>query len=259
MNNKYLTTVVLAFSVIITACSDSEEKDKIAAKVVTENFIEAMEDGDIREAKKYCDKDTRDLILQYEEDFVDFFERGKFKLKEPKITNGKKAKISANGRTMNIVFRLVKDDSEWKISMDDLEDWEPTDNSYGGDRTIETKPNQAEATADAEATESAGDYGEANDEAQFLCRNGQSIPYRWYNDGDCDCSDCSDEPYRKAPAAPREAPAATEAPGYGYGYDYDEYGSTNEDVFYCWNGREIPWSWVNDGECDCEECEDEDE
>ena len=250
MNYKYLTTVVLAFSVFITACSDSEEKDKIAAKEVADNFIEALEDGDIREAKKYCDKDTRDLILQYEEGFVGLFEREKFKLKEPKITSGKKAKIPAKGRTINIVFRLVKDDSEWKISMDDVEDWEGSDNTDGERRSADAVGDDAVSNHEVGATESTGDYAAANDEAQFLCRNGQSIPYRWYNDGDCDCSDCSDEPER-------EAPAAQDGRAYDYGYDYDEYGSTNEDVFYCWNGREIPWSWVNDGECDCEECEDE--
>jgi len=43
-------------------------------------------------------------------------------------------------------------------------------------------------------------------------------------------------------------------------YDYDDYGTYEEDVFYCWgNGSEIPSSWVNDGECDCDDCEDEDE
>lgn len=52
------------------------------------------------------------------------------------------------------------------------------------------------------------------------------------------------------------------ARGYEYddhepGYDYDEYGSSGEDVFYCNNGKEIPGSWVYDGDCDCDDCEDE--
>ena len=30
-----------------------------------------------------------------------------------------------------------------------------------------------------------------------------------------------------------------------------------EDFYYCYDGYEIPSSWVNDGSCDCSECEDE--
>ncbi|MFZ9695701.1 MAG: hypothetical protein ACO3AY_07510 [Chitinophagaceae bacterium] len=245
MNFKCLNPTVLAFSVLVTGCSDSEEKDKIAAQEVTEHFIEALEDGDIREAKKYCNKDTRDLILQYEEGFVDFFERERFNLKEPKITNGKKAKISARGRTVNIVFKLVKDDSEWKISMDDLEDWEPSDKT-AGERTVPEEAADRPATEADASPQAGGEYADDPEEPQFLCDNGQSIPFSWFNDGECDCSDCSDEPYL-------EDYNETYEPGY----DYSDYGSANEDVFYCWNGREIPASWVNDGECDCDDCEDE--
>jgi hypothetical protein len=39
--------------------------------------------------------------------------------------------------------------------------------------------------------------------------------------------------------------------------DYTEYGYDDEDVFYCNNGREIPYGYLNDGDCDCNDCEDE--
>jgi hypothetical protein len=43
-------------------------------------------------------------------------------------------------------------------------------------------------------------------------------------------------------------------PMYGY---YDENGDGRADSFLCKSGRVIRLSWVGDGDCDCEECEDE--
>lgn len=52
---------------------------------------------------------------------------------------------------------------------------------------------------------------------------------------------------------------------YGYDYDdtyndygYEDYGSDTQRVYFCNNGREIPYSYLNDGDCDCDDdCEDE--
>jgi len=40
-------------------------------------------------------------------------------------------------------------------------------------------------------------------------------------------------------------------------YDYEETPSYSDDVYYCNNGRAIPWSYVGDEDCDCPDCEDE--
>ena len=41
-------------------------------------------------------------------------------------------------------------------------------------------------------------------------------------------------------------------------YGYEDYGSDTQRVYYCNNGRDIPYSYLNDGDCDCgDNCEDE--
>ena len=41
-------------------------------------------------------------------------------------------------------------------------------------------------------------------------------------------------------------------------YDYEEtLPDIDEDFYYCNDGREIPYSYLNDGDCDCNDCEDE--
>ena len=51
-----------------------------------------------------------------------------------------------------------------------------------------------------------------------------------------------------------EEAAAEEAPDYGY---VDTDGDGSYDMFMCMSGRLIRLSWVNDGDCDCDSCEDE--
>jgi len=83
----------------------------------------------------------------------------------------------------------------------------------------------AAAAAEAEAR---GRYYEDESNAQsrkgsWTCGDGTTIDGSWTNDGECDCSDCSDE-----------------------------------SVFTCSDGKNIPNSYLNDGECDCaSSCEDE--
>jgi hypothetical protein len=45
---------------------------------------------------------------------------------------------------------------------------------------------------------------------------------------------------------------------YSGDYGYEDYASDTQRVYYCNNGREIPYSYLNDGDCDCGgDCEDE--
>ena len=71
-----------------------------------------------------------------------------------------------------------------------------------------------------------------DDEAMWMCDNGEEIPDSWINDGYEDCADGSDE--------------------------WDTNGSDNQpNMFVCDNGEEIPEDWVNDGEDDCADGSDE--
>jgi hypothetical protein len=44
-----------------------------------------------------------------------------------------------------------------------------------------------------------------------------------------------------------------------YNEVYEETPTYSDEVYYCWDGRAIPWSYLNDGDCDFDNCEDEDE
>ncbi len=86
----------------------------------------------------------------------------------------------------------------------------------------------------------------------WMCDNGEEI-YQWYyNDGEEDCSDGSDEP---------------DLAVNGYISTYGEFewyisndlpaGTYSEFEFLCANGDTIYWSWANDGEADCTDGSDE--
>ena len=76
---------------------------------------------------------------------------------------------------------------------------------------------------------SAVAYGRSMaDDDVFICDNGNEIPMGWYDDGENDCGDGSDEPNMDPEA-----------------------------VFTCDNGNEIPMSWVEDLEDDCGDGSDE--
>ena len=76
-------------------------------------------------------------------------------------------------------------------------------------------------------------YGDQTDceevEEMFICNNGEEIPMSWYDDGEADCEDGSDEPN----------------------------GTGSEDTFICDDGEEIPMDYYDDGYADCEDGSDE--
>jgi PGF-CTERM protein len=76
-------------------------------------------------------------------------------------------------------------------------------------------------------------YGDQTDceevEEMFICDNGEEIPMSWYDDGEADCEDGSDEPN----------------------------GTGSEDTFICDDGEEIPMDYYDDGYADCEDGSDE--
>ncbi len=68
----------------------------------------------------------------------------------------------------------------------------------------------------------------SEEEEEFVCDNGNTIPMDWYDDGYDDCGDGSDEPNQGG-----------------------------DDDFVCDNGNTIPMDWYNDGWDDCGDWSDE--
>lgn len=104
------------------------------------------------------------------------------------------------------------------------------------------------------SSESSYDSTWDNEESSeyWMCDNGEEI-YQWYyNDGEADCSDGSDEP---------------DFAVSGYMYSWGEFewyisndlpeGTYSEIEFLCANGETIYWSWANNGEADCTDGSDE--
>ena len=129
------------------------------------------------------------------------------------------------------IAEFESNSSQWSIYIDVGVEFDPTNYSYGmywasldiwtdaGDHVI------------GDGTEIC--YGDQTDceevEEMFICDNGEEIPLDYYDDGEDDCGDGSDEPN----------------------------GTGNDEKFICDNGEAIPMSWYDDGEDDCGDGSDE--
>jgi hypothetical protein len=83
-------------------------------------------------------------------------------------------------------------------------------------------------TLDESSAEGRSARSSQDSESVFYCDNGNEIPLSWYDDGEDDCGDGSDEP-----------------------------NMSSEEAFVCDNGNEIPMSWYDDYEDDCGDGSDE--
>lgn len=241
---KY-TLKLLAVFFLLAAVSCQEEsketsdsnKPEDEIKELVESYYEALYECDFDKAAEFCARDSRDLMEELADAFYDlsdeeqdlFLEAVKREELDVKVlsikVDGKEATVDVQDDDEEEEIQVVKKGKKWLIDLDRRQLREMQDVVEALDRLSGI---------------------EAYDSEEFYCRNGESIPASWYNDGECDCDDCSDEPNGASELA---------APSYGYGYGYDAYG--DDEVFYCNDGREIPASWVYDGECDCDDCSDE--
>ena len=110
-----------------------------------------------------------------------------------------------------------------------------------------------------------GDGSEEEEEEEFVCDNGETIPMEWYDDGYDDCGDGSDEPNQggdddfvcdNGNTIPMDY--------YNDGWDdcgdgSDEPNGVGADQFICDNGEIVPVTWVNDYYDDCGDGSDEGE
>ena len=108
-----------------------------------------------------------------------------------------------------------------------------------------------------------GDGSEEEEEEEFVCDNGETIPMEWYDDGYDDCGDGSDEPNQggdddfvcdNGNTIPMDY--------YNDGWDdcgdgSDEPNGVGADQFICDNGEIVPVTWVNDYYDDCGDGSDE--
>jgi len=252
---KY-TLKLLAVIFLLAAVSCQEEsketsdsnKPEDEIKELVESYYDALYEGDFDKAAEFCEGDSRDLMEELADAFYDLSDEQQDLFLEPMMreepdvkvlsvkVDGKEATVEVQDDDEEEEIQVVKKGKKWLIDLDRRQLREMQD--------VVDALEALDRMSRIEAYDLSGN--EANDSEEFYCRNGETIPASWYNDGECDCDDCSDEPNGASELA---------APSYGYGYGYDAYG--NDEVFYCNDGSEIPASWVYDGECDCDDCSDE--
>jgi len=91
--------------------------------------------------------------------------------------------------------------------------------------------------------------------ANFLCDNGNEILEEFYDDGNDDCGDWSDEPGIFVCDNGSTIPASFVNDGDN---DCGDWSDEDDGYFVCDNGNTIDASWVNDGVDDCGDGSDED-
>lgn len=92
-----------------------------------------------------------------------------------------------------------------------------------------------------------------DDQPQFMCDDGESIPTSWVNDGYEDCGDGSDEDDFFVSVSSGDDSDFSLRAHFPDAVDLD-----SASQFMCDDGEEIPWNWVNDGGSpDCNDGSDE--
>jgi len=102
---KILITFLLLGSLMLASCSGN------SPKAVAEKFLKAINAGDFKEAKKYCDEKTGDLIGMLES-----FSKGE-KPKEKDIKSFTITKVEENGDTAKVFYKAEGSDKEESLDL----------------------------------------------------------------------------------------------------------------------------------------------